>query len=42
MQLIPKQVFIKWSSRHSTLSYHSRVQFLQDWIKTQHERKMTA
>ena len=36
------EVFYNRSRRHSTLGYHSPVQFLQDWITTQHERKMAA
>jgi putative transposase len=28
--------------RHSTLGYASPVQFLEDWISTQHERKLAA
>jgi len=36
------EVFYNRSRRHSTLGYHSPVQFLQDWIKSQHERKMAA
>lgn len=36
------EAFYNRSRRHSTLGYTSPVQFLQDWIKTQHERKMTA
>jgi putative transposase len=28
------------SRRHSTLGYHSPVQFLKDWITNQHEQKM--
>ncbi len=36
------EVFYNRSRRHSTLGYHSSVQFLQDWITNQHERKMAA
>ncbi len=36
------EVFYNRSRRHSTLGYKSPVQFLQDWITTQHERKMAA
>ena len=36
------EVFYSRSRRHSALGYHSPVQFLQDWITTQHERKMAA
>ena len=36
------EVFYNRSRRHSTLGYHSPVQFLQDWITHQHERKMVA
>ncbi len=36
------EVFYNRSRRHSTLGYHSPVQFLQDWITNQHERKMAA
>jgi putative transposase len=36
------EVFYNRSRRHSTLGYHSPVQFLQDWITTQHERKLAA
>jgi transposase InsO family protein len=36
------EVFYNRSRRHSTLGYRSPVQFLQDWITTQHERKITA
>lgn len=36
------EVFYNRSRRHSTLGYHSPVQFLQDWIMNQHERKMAA
>jgi putative transposase len=36
------EVFYNRSRRHSTLGYRSPVQFLQDWIKTQHERKLAA
>jgi len=36
------EVFYNRSRRHSTLGYHSPVQFLQDWITTQHKRKMAA
>jgi hypothetical protein len=32
------EVFYNRSRRHSTLGYHSPVQFLQDWITNQHER----
>ena len=36
------EVFYNRTRRHSTLGYHSPVQFLQDWITTQHERKIAA
>jgi putative transposase len=36
------EVFYNRSRRHSTLKYRSPVQFLQDWITNQHERKMAA
>ncbi len=36
------EVFYNRSRRHSTLGYHSPVQFLQDWITNQHEREITA
>jgi len=36
------EVFYSRSRRHSTLGYHSPVQFLQDWLTNQHERKMAA
>lgn len=36
------EVFYNRTRRHSTLGYHSPVQFLQDWITTQHERKLAA
>ena len=36
------EVFYNRSRRHSTLDYHSPVQFLQDWITTEHERKIAA
>ena len=36
------EVFYNRSRRHSTLGYRSPVQFLQDWITTQHERKIAA
>jgi len=36
------KVFYNRSRRHSTLGYHSPIQFLQDWITAQHERKMAA
>ena len=36
------EVFYNRSRRHSTLGYHSPVQFLQTWITTQHERKLAA
>ena len=36
------EVFYNRSRRHSTLGYHSPVQFLTDWITTQHERKIAA
>ena len=35
-------IYYNRSRRHHTLGYHSPVQFLQDWITTQHERKMAA
>ena len=37
---------LKWfynrSRRHSAFGYRSAVQFLQDWITSQHERKIAA
>ena len=36
------EVFYNRSRRHSTLGYKSPIRFLQDWIKTQRERKMAA
>jgi len=36
------EIFYNRSRRHSTLGYHSPVQFLQDWITSQHERKIAA
>jgi putative transposase len=36
------EVFYNRSRRHSTLGYHSPVQFLRDWITNQHERKIAA
>jgi putative transposase len=36
------EAFYNRSRRHSTLGYTSPVQFLQDWITTQHERKLAA
>lgn len=36
------EVFYNRSRRHSTLGYSSPVQFLQDWITSQHERKLAA
>ena len=36
------EIFYNRSRRHSTLGYHSPVQFLHDWITTQHEQKMAA
>jgi putative transposase len=36
------EVFYNRSRRHSTLGYNSPIQFLQDWITTQHERKIAA
>ena len=36
------EVFYNRSRRHSTLCYRSPVQFLQDWITNQHERKLAA
>jgi putative transposase len=36
------EVFYNRSRRHSTLGYHSPVQFLQDWVTKQHERKIAA
>jgi putative transposase len=36
------EVFYNRSRRHSTLGYHSPVQFLQHWITHQHERKIAA
>jgi len=36
------EVFYNRTRRHSTLGYHSPVQFLQDWITNQHERKIAA
>ncbi len=28
--------------RHSTLGYASPIKFLEDWISTQHDQKLTA
>ena len=36
------EIFYNRSRRHSTLGYHSPVQFLQDWITNEHQRKMAA
>jgi putative transposase len=36
------EVFYNRSRRHSALGYTSPTQFLQDWITTQHERKLAA
>ena len=36
------EIFYNRSRRHSTLGYLSPVQFLHDWITTQHERKIAA
>jgi len=36
------EAFYNRSRRHSTLGYRSPIQFLQDWITNQHERKMAA
>jgi putative transposase len=36
------EIFYNRSRRHSTLGYQSPVQFLQDWITTQHERRIAA
>ena len=36
------EVFYNRSRRHSGLGYTSPTQFLQDWITTQHERKLAA
>lgn len=36
------EVFYNRSRRHSTLGYKSPTQFLQDWIKTQHEHNLAA
>jgi putative transposase len=36
------EVFYNRSRRHSTLGYHSPVQFLQHWITHQHEQKIAA
>lgn len=36
------EVFYNRSRRHSVLGYSSPTQFLQDWITTQHERKLAA
>ena len=36
------EVFYNRSRRHSTLGYHSPVQFLRDWITNQHEQNLAA
>lgn len=36
------EVFYNRSRRHSTLGYSSPTQFLQDWIRAQHEPKLAA
>jgi putative transposase len=36
------EVFYNRTRRHSTLGYHSPVQFLQHWITNQHEQKIAA
>ena len=36
------EVFYNRSRRHSTLGYNSSIKFLQDWITSQHERKIAA
>ena len=36
------EAFYNRSRRHSTLGYKSPTQFLQDWVKTQHEPKLAA
>jgi putative transposase len=36
------EVFYNRSRRHSTLGYHSPVQFLHNWIMNEHERKLAA
>lgn len=34
--------FYNRRQRHSTLGYVSPVKFLEDWLSTQHERKLAA
>jgi putative transposase len=36
------EVFYNRSRRHSTLGYKSPMQFLNDWITTQHGPKLAA
>jgi len=36
------EVFYNRSRHHSMIGKHSPVQFLQDWITNQHERKIAV
>lgn len=36
------EVFYNRRRRHSTLKGKSPIQFLQDWISTQHEQNLAA